>query len=75
MQEPETYTVEFTKHEINSLNECLGNSRKFYAEEGGAIDNPVFVEACKLHFKIAHVIHPTLAGKVTLDEYLDLGRD
>lgn len=75
MPDQETYTVEFTNHELNSLNELLGNLRKIYAEREGAINNPLFVEACKLHFKIAQVLMPSIVGKVTLDDYFDLGRN
>jgi hypothetical protein len=68
----QTYTAELSEHEINSLLECLANLRKFYANDGNALNNPVFVEACKLQHKFALVQRPD--STVTLDEYLDYGK-
>ncbi|HEY0459197.1 MAG TPA: hypothetical protein VGC97_08675 [Pyrinomonadaceae bacterium] len=72
MEDKENYTVEFSEHEINSLLESLTNLRKVYAEYGNALQNPLFVEACKLQHKIARVVNPD--STVTLDEYLDYGK-
>lgn len=73
MPEEKTYTVELTETEMNELLESLRNLRKYYAESPNAIENPLFVAASKLHYKIAKVYQPE--SDVTIENYLTLGRD
>lgn len=74
MPENKTYVVELSEYEINSLLECLQNLRKHYVNGGYGkpLENPVFVAACQLQHKIAHVLYPD--SNVSLDEYLDYGK-
>ncbi len=68
MKELETYTVEFTKDEIWSLNEVLANFRKTYSDMKNPKEDPVFVASAKLHHKIAQVISPD--SKIDLEDFM-----
>jgi hypothetical protein len=79
MQNQNKYTVEFSSDEIHKLIECLANLRKdivddYNSSRGGRppLEQPVFVAACELHHKLAHVVNPE--SSVSLDEYLDYGK-
>ncbi|MEL6769853.1 MAG: hypothetical protein AAFP18_02175 [Bacteroidota bacterium] len=80
MDHDKTYTVELTIEEIYSLRECLKFVRKRidedYQDDGldrrqEPIQNPVFVAASKLAFKLAKVENPDT--KVTLQDFLNYG--
>ena len=80
MAEDKTYTVELTTHELYSLRECLTNLRKFIDAEyqQGPLDrrqepiqDPIFVAACKLQYKLVKVENPE--STVTLQDYLNYG--
>ena len=80
MSEDKTYNVDLTTHELHSLLECLTNLRKFIDAEHqqGAlarrkepIQDPVFVAACKLQYKLVKVKNPDT--EVTLQDYLNYG--
>lgn len=66
----ETYTMELTKDEINSLAECLAEFRKLLSENEDALFSPLFVAACELHYKTAITMNPDT--EVTLNDYLKL---
>jgi hypothetical protein len=74
MSKTKSYVLELSEHEIHSLLECLNNLRKIYANGsyGKPRENPVFVAACELQHKIAHVINPDF--DIPLEKYLDLGK-
>jgi hypothetical protein len=72
MEDQKIYNVEFTNHEMNSLNEVLANFRKTYSEVDNPKNHPVFVAAAELNYKIAMILMPQVAGSVTLQDYLEI---
>lgn len=81
MPEQETYTIDFTVDELYSLRECLTHLRKRIDEDYQEshmsqqafepMQNPVFVAACELQFKLAKVENPDT--KVTVMDFLNYG--
>ena len=67
MADKETYTVEFTKDEINSLNEVLAHYRKHYDEDEKKMERPVYLAGCRLSYKIGKVLSPE--GTFTVEAY------
>ena len=80
MPKNKTYTVEFSTDELYSIRECLKELRKridsdynssHFTQQVEPVHNPLFVSACKLHFKLDKVENPKT--KVTLQNYLNYG--
>ena len=67
MADQDTYTVEFTKAEINSLSEVLSHYRKHYDEDPKKMDRPVYLAGCRLSYKIGKVLAPD--GNFMVEDY------
>jgi hypothetical protein len=52
MADHESYTVKFSKYEINSLSEVLANYRKIFDEDPTKRDHVIFVAAANLSYKL-----------------------
>ena len=79
MSEEQKYTVEFSIGELASLQECLAELRRrididyqqaHFTQQVEPIHDPIFVAACKLHFKLDKVERPDTT--VTLQDSVDL---
>jgi hypothetical protein len=64
MTDQETYTVEFSKDEINSLSEVLAHYRKHYDDDEKKLDRPVYQAAARLALKIGKALYPGADLKV-----------
>ena len=76
------YNLELDTAEINSLAEALGELRKYidlkYQKQGPfkyneALQDPLFIAACKLQFKVAKTLNPS--ARVTLQDFLNYGNE
>ena len=70
MEHKNFYDIRFSEREINSLSECLSKLNTFYAAEGDARSNNIFVALCDLQAKIANEINPEL--KMEPEVFLEL---
>lgn len=80
-KEEKKYTVVFTEHELETLRECLQHLRKRidrdYEESHMSqqaiepMQNPVFIGACEMQFKIAKALNPDTT--VTFLDFVNFG--
>lgn len=72
MGENKTYDITLNTPELESLTECLAVLRKRLVADLGeeASENPIFVSASQLAYKLAKVRDPE--SDVTLMDYFDL---